>query len=85
MSSALQHNPRCVELWVDAASSELEENGNMSTARELLQRGVRLNEHSKHLWLEYLRFELIGAVKLRERQVVLGMVHLAYRMLHSGF
>jgi len=72
-ASAVQHNPLCVELWVDAANWEFEHNGSDQSARALLQRAIRLNDQSQPLWKEYLRFELLSAVKLRERGNLLGI------------
>ena len=40
------------ELWVSAAQWEVTENNSMETGRSLLQRGLRFNTNSKHLWQE---------------------------------
>jgi len=71
-ASAVQHNPLCVELWVDAATWEFEQNGSDQSARALMQRAIRLNDQARPLWKEYLRFELLCAVKMRERGNLLG-------------
>ena len=42
------------ELWVLAAKWELEENLSMEHARMLLQRGLRFNTKSQHLWQEVI-------------------------------
>ncbi|KAK2154426.1 hypothetical protein LSH36_269g09026 [Paralvinella palmiformis] len=73
----LQIHNRKPELWVLAAKWELEENLSMENARMLLQRGLRYNSKSEHLWQEYFRMELLNADKLRKRRQVLGLAALS--------
>lgn len=69
---AIQHHPRKVEVWMAAARWEWEDNGNVSAARALLQRALRLNAGEKELWMYYFHLEMLFLVKLKERQRVLG-------------
>ena len=39
-------------LWVMAAKYQLEEENDMTAARALLQRAIRINNQCKELWLE---------------------------------
>ncbi|CAO3598440.1 unnamed protein product [Absidia cylindrospora] len=70
---ALQFHPTKPSLWVLAASWEYEENANMSAARLLLQRGLRLNPHHPTLWHEYFRLELLYVEKIKLRRRILGI------------
>ena len=45
-------HPTTPGLWIMAAKFEFEEQKNTSSARTLLQQGLRANPESKHLWLE---------------------------------
>ncbi|XP_060592265.1 U3 small nucleolar RNA-associated protein 6 homolog [Ruditapes philippinarum] len=71
-SKMLQVHNKKPELWIAAAKWEFEENNNADTARSMLQRALRFNEESKKLWLEYYRFELMFAEKMRKRRELLG-------------
>eukprot|EP00501_MAST-03F_sp_TOSAG23-6_P001361 GSMAST32.ASY1.ANO1.1413.1 assembled CDS len=70
---ALQIHPRCTGLWIQAAAWEYSDNGNVSGARALLQRGLRINEESEQLWLEYFRLELLYVHKMATRRATLGL------------
>ncbi|KAL3876207.1 hypothetical protein ACJMK2_034077 [Sinanodonta woodiana] len=71
-TSLLQMHNKRPDLWIAAAKYEFEYNANSGNARGLLQRGLRFNPESKHLWLEYYRLELLFAEKLRKRKEILG-------------
>lgn len=71
-SRMLQVHNKKPELWVAAAKWEFEFNSDPDTARGLVQRGLRFNEQSRQLWLEYFRLELMYAEKMRKRQEMLG-------------
>ena len=43
------------------------------SGRSLLQRGIRSNPHSHHLWHEAFRLELLHVDKVQRRQEVLGL------------
>ncbi|ETW05730.1 hypothetical protein H310_03430 [Aphanomyces invadans] len=72
-TNALQLHPRNETLWIEAASWEFSTNLNVDSARVLMQRSIRMNPHSKKLWLEYFRLEFLYVQKLRTRREVLGL------------
>ncbi|XP_065846772.1 U3 small nucleolar RNA-associated protein 6 homolog isoform X2 [Oscarella lobularis] len=69
--SALQYHPRNSGLWIAAAKAEFEVNKNVSAARNVMLKGLRLNPESKYLWWEYFRFEMLYVDKIRKRRRVL--------------
>ncbi|TIA75832.1 hypothetical protein E3P91_00167 [Wallemia ichthyophaga] len=60
-------HPSNPQLYILAASWELNINISPHSARTLLQRGLRLNSSSLDLWLSYARMELVFAERLRRR------------------
>ena len=68
---AIQLHPTNPAFWILAACWEYEENSNMKSARILLQRGLRINQSSHKLWIEYFKLELLYVQKLIERRRVL--------------
>ncbi|KJE94924.1 hypothetical protein CAOG_005466 [Capsaspora owczarzaki ATCC 30864] len=73
IAMALRSHPQQERLWVMAAKHEFDDNSNVTAARVLLQRGLRMNDASKLLWREYFRLELLFAEKIRARQAILMM------------
>ena len=71
--SALQKFPSSAELWIMAAQYEFNKNANMTGARNLLLRSLRLNPETRELWLEYARLECLFLFKIMERRRVLGL------------
>ncbi|KAL4080344.1 U3 small nucleolar RNA-associated protein 6-domain-containing protein [Scleroderma yunnanense] len=69
---ALQLHPNVPSLYIIAASHELS-HMSPSTARALLQRGLRLNADSIDLWREYIRMELHFIEGIRRRWNILGI------------
>jgi len=69
---ALQLHPNKPGLYILAASHELD-HSSPSSARTLLQRGIRLNPESVDIWREYVRMELGFIESLRRRWDVLGI------------
>ncbi|PFH52029.1 hypothetical protein AMATHDRAFT_57722 [Amanita thiersii Skay4041] len=69
---ALQIHPHEPKLYIIAASHEVE-NLSPSTARTLLQRGLRMNADKIELWKEYVKMELGFIEGLRRRWDVLGI------------
>ncbi|KAG5730827.1 U3 small nucleolar RNA-associated protein 6, partial [Termitomyces sp. T112] len=63
---ALQLHPNQPALYILAASHELNHQS-PSSARTLLQRGIRLNAESIELWREYVKMELGFVESLRRR------------------
>ena len=70
--SALQLHPNVPALYIIAASHELS-HLSPSSARALLQRGIRLNSDSVEMWREYARMELGFVESMRRRWGVLGI------------
>jgi U3 small nucleolar RNA-associated protein 6 len=71
-AEALQIFPRQAGLWIEAASHEFfGPTRSIRNARVLLQRGLRLNETSEELWLEYFSLELHYAQTLKGRRQIL--------------
>ncbi|KAJ3984445.1 U3 small nucleolar RNA-associated protein 6-domain-containing protein [Lentinula detonsa] len=69
---ALQLHPNAPSLYILAASHELT-HLSPSTARSLLQRGVRFNSDNVGMWTEYVKMELGFVESLRRRWDVLGI------------
>jgi len=68
---AIQLHPTKSVFWIVAAKYEYEELSNISAARTLLQRGLRVNSDNQELWLEYFKLELAYIEKSRIRREVL--------------
>ena len=58
-------------VWLSAAKWHIECNNSPNVARELIQRGLRLNPQSKLLWHEYFRMELLYCDLIKKRKVIL--------------
>ena len=71
---ALAMMPGSSAIWIRAAGYELEGRQNISGARRLLQRAIRLNGNDGELWHCYFRLELLGLHKLHARRQKLGLV-----------
>ncbi|KAF9268817.1 hypothetical protein L218DRAFT_954258 [Marasmius fiardii PR-910] len=69
---ALQLHPNTPAFYILAASHELN-HLSPSTARSLLQRGIRLNPESIEMWKEFIKMELGFIESLRRRWDVLGI------------
>ncbi len=65
--------PKSEEFWLQAAIHELEMNNNTHAARVILQRGIRTNGRSTLLWTKYFEVELWSALKIAERERLLGI------------
>jgi len=50
---------------------QFEDNGNMTSARVLLQRGLRINPDNQQLWIEYFKLEMLWIEKIKERRKIL--------------
>ena len=72
-TNALRLKPREWGLWVLAAKHYAETQGDMSTARSYLQRGLRFCREESKLWVEYVRLEMGYLAKLAGRRRVLGL------------
>lgn len=72
-TTLLRLKPREWGLWVLAAKHYAEDQGDMSTARSYMQRGLRFCKDEDKLWLEYLRLEMGYLAKLAARRKILGI------------
>jgi len=61
------------DLWIYAARHAVDENGDMTEARNFMQRGLRFNKGSRQLWLEYTKLELVCIAKIITRRQLLGI------------
>ena len=69
---ALKLHPSSIPLYILAAQHELDQSS-PSAARNLLQRGIRLNTESVDLWCEYVKMELGWCEFLKRRWETLGI------------
>lgn len=69
----MQKFPSSAELWILAAQYEYDTNFNISGARNLLLRSLRLNPEKRELWLEYAKLECLYILKIMERRRILGL------------
>ncbi|KAK3720609.1 U3 snoRNP protein [Vermiconidia calcicola] len=72
-TKVLRLKPREWGLWVLAAKHYAESQGDMSTARSYMQRGLRFCKDEVKLWLEYTRLEMVYLAKLAARRKILGL------------
>ncbi|KAJ3268890.1 U3 snoRNP protein [Terramyces sp. JEL0728] len=70
-ATAIALHPAKSIFWIMAAKYEYEENSNMTSARVLLQRALRINPHEQKIWLEYFKLELLWIQKLLDRRRIL--------------
>lgn len=71
-AEALQVFPRQAGLWIEAASHEFFGPArNIRNARILLQRGLRLNEKSEEMWMQYFLLEMHYSQTLKGRRQIL--------------
>ena len=72
-TSLLRLHPTRPELWIIAAKYVMDDQGDMTAARSYMQRGLRFCKHSRELWLEYAKLELIYMAKIATRRKILGI------------
>ncbi len=73
LTSVLRLHPTRPELWIYAASYAMDERGDLTEARSYMQRGLRFCKHSKNLWIEYAKLEMIYMAKIAGRRQILGL------------
>ncbi|KAL8856935.1 MAG: hypothetical protein Q9178_006524 [Gyalolechia marmorata] len=73
ITSMLRLHPTSPELWIYAANYAWEETADVTEARGYMQRGLRFCSHSKRLWCEYLKLEMIYIAKISARRRILGL------------
>eukprot|EP01135_Chromosphaera_perkinsii_P004933 Nk52_evm38s304 gene=Nk52_evmTU38s304 len=70
----LQYHPTNVSVWILAAKFEFEQNANITAARRLMQRGIRINSDDQLIWKEYFRLELLYLEKIiLRRNIIMGV------------
>lgn len=70
LTKVLRLHPTVPGVWMYAAAWEFDRNANMTAARALMQRGLRICPKSEKLWLEYFRLELVYADRLKANNLV---------------
>lgn len=73
LTRVMQLFPNSAAVWTYAAAWELEQNNNATTARSLMQTGIRMCKDNASLWVEYFRMELLYAARLGARRKILGV------------
>ncbi|KAL8998469.1 MAG: hypothetical protein Q9169_002506 [Polycauliona sp. 2 TL-2023] len=73
ITTMLRLHPTSPELWIYAANYVWEERADITETRVYMQRGLRFCNHSKRLWHEYLKLEMIYVAKLSARRRILGL------------
>ncbi|ORY48118.1 hypothetical protein BCR33DRAFT_58854 [Rhizoclosmatium globosum] len=68
---AIQLHPTNPSMYILAAQYEFVSNKNMTSARVLMQRGLRINKEATNLWHEYFKLELLWVEKIKERRRIL--------------
>ncbi|KXS95546.1 hypothetical protein AC579_707 [Pseudocercospora musae] len=73
LTSVLRLHPKEHGLWVLAAKHYAETQGDMGTARNYMQRGLRFCKDDLKLWLEYAKLEMLYLAKIAARRKILGL------------
>ncbi|KAI4099331.1 MAG: hypothetical protein LQ339_006006 [Xanthoria mediterranea] len=73
ITNMLRLHPASPELWIYAADYAWEERADIAETRGYMQRGLRFCSHSKRLWSEYLKLEMIYIAKISARRQILGL------------
>jgi len=74
-AQAIQRHPTNEGLWILAADYEFEFNENITAARALMERALRLNSKSERLWIEFCKLECIYLARIKERMAEYGKQH----------
>lgn len=72
-AQAIQRHPTNEGLWILAADYEFEFNENITAARALMERALRLNSKSERLWIEFCKLECIYLARIKERMAEYGI------------
>ncbi|KAJ1910422.1 U3 snoRNP protein [Tieghemiomyces parasiticus] len=73
-AEAIQKNPRSATLWIQAGAWHYNEFDDVSSARQIYLRALRLLPESKDLWLEYFKMELLCVEKYIQREMLAKLV-----------
>ncbi|KAH7284872.1 hypothetical protein KP509_34G074700 [Ceratopteris richardii] len=65
LTKVLRLHPTVPDFWIYASAWEFEHNANITNARTLMQRSLRVCPQSEQLWLEYFRMELVYSQRLK--------------------
>ena len=63
--------PKTPSSWNMAATAYLDCIGDVNTARNLMQMGLRMNREDRDMWLMYFKFEMNFLLKIKQRSDVL--------------
>lgn len=69
----LRLHPKEHGIWVLAAKHYAETQGDMGTARDYMQRGLRFCKEEKKMWAEYVKLEMVYLAKIAARRKILGL------------
>ena len=72
LTKLLRLHPTKPAIWIYAANYALDVKDDMTEARSYMQRGLRFCKHSKNLWLEYVKLEMLYISKIAARSRVIG-------------
>mmetsp|Transcript_8132 Transcript_8132/g.13706 ORF Transcript_8132/g.13706 Transcript_8132/m.13706 type:complete len:668 (-) Transcript_8132:91-2094(-) len=72
-AKALRFHTKNAMLWSCAALWEYQKNKNITNARAIMQRALRVNFHNPNMWLAYFKLELMYLRHFREQLEKLGL------------
>lgn len=73
LTEVLRMHPTKAEVWIYAARYAMDVQADISAARNYMQRGLRFNQKSKTMYLEYARLEMGYVAKISARRKILGI------------
>ncbi|GAM87514.1 hypothetical protein ANO11243_055400 [Dothideomycetidae sp. 11243] len=73
ITKVLRMHPTKCELWIWAARHYFEAQGDMTTARSYMQRGLRFCQQERTLWTQYMKLEMIYVAKVAARRKILKL------------
>ena len=73
LTKVLRLHPVKWELWVWAARQDFEVQGDMTSARSYMQRGLRFCPRERDMWMQYMKLEMIYVAKIAARRKILKL------------
>jgi U3 small nucleolar RNA-associated protein 6 len=73
LTEVLRMHPAKAEVWIYAARYAVDIQADVQSARGYLQRGLRFNQRSRAIYLEYARLEMGYVSKISARRRILGL------------
>jgi U3 small nucleolar RNA-associated protein 6 len=73
LTEVLRMHPAKAEVWIYAARYAVDVQADVQAARGYLQRGLRFNQRSRAMYLEYARLEMGYVAKISARRRILGL------------